>query len=986
MVVPFLQNSTFTGLISTRDYGTSQDWQNAYQQGLNVNSSIAHYLSANDVIIKSVVINNDITVLGEQASFNQGVATGLFSFAANGGVADNFTSFAVNDAHASGDHGAALNSSEARGSYSTGCGFNTEAIGSYSHVEGSFTAASGVAAHAEGTISIAAGDFSHAENDSTIAQGVGSHSQGDRTQALGDYSHSEGQLTEAKGYASHAGGFKSTAANNYTNIWSDGNLGTITENVSTTKDGQYMIDASGGVYITGSLGIGTDSTDNALTVNGAISGSTIYANAYLSGGINLLDALSSSAGREDVNTTVVLNSANWISTHTTVINNSANWDTSYAVATTFQTTSANLATRNFITTNFLPLSGGTITSGLSVEGDGFFKQNVTVLGNLTALGTTTFASTVFNTSTSALSVVNYGPGPALYVLQGPGAFDVASFVDGDGVEVLHVGNANPGGLGYVGVNESFPNKELTVRGSISATEILYVSGGNSNTWNNASTTIQNTSGVTTFLQSNSSYFLTQNNNFSLDTNAPPEYFYGVFDQTRLIKVSQQNTLILDSSGGVIPINGEGNAFSGSIFYINNNANIVLSSLYPGQYHINYNNLDQLYGVASEAIVFSNLTTSISAIRFPNLKICTNSINIVGLVSLREIDFQQLEHLRGNFTLGGYINFGFFPENLKELNFPKLRMIDGTFNIGGYGLNYVPLLSSVNFNQLERVASSIIIGGALGVPQFRFFHNLHELNFPKLVDVGSLIFNNLPSINKLDFPQLKRLRGGTVINTCSALRELNFSELEFCIGGYLYGNSTGTTSLTSIFAPKLKVITPGNWVITTDASLRNLEIGTNTLSQYVGNLQCNQNLTQQAVDNVLNAFSRLDGTNNTLAYSGGTVTLAGGNLAPSYTGGVTTTSPGSNFHRSNTIVTAFVTTHGHSTNDIVTFTGNGQTALNGTYVVRVSSADQFEYTTTTSSNLTGSGTVTMRKTTVPTDGFRYFQNIVLRNNTVTINLP
>ena len=122
--------------------------------------------------------------------------------------------------------------------------------------------------------------------------------------------------------------------------------------------------------------------------------------------------------------------------------------------------------------DFLPLSGGTLTGNLSVYGNTFINNNLTVGGNISALGTATFANTIF-TTTSALSVYNTGPGPALYVYQSSGPYDVASFYDGDGIEVLHVGNAGPGGFGKVGVNESFPNEELTVRGSISATETIY---------------------------------------------------------------------------------------------------------------------------------------------------------------------------------------------------------------------------------------------------------------------------------------------------------------------------------------------------------------------------------------------------------------------------------------------------------------------------------------------------------------------------------
>jgi hypothetical protein len=123
-----------------------------------------------------------------------------------------------------------------------------------------------------------------------------------------------------------------------------------------------------------------------------------------------------------------------------------------------------------------------------------FEQNVTIQGNLTALGTSTFANTVF-TTTSALSVVNLGPGPALYVFQAAGPSDIASFYDGDGVEVLHVGNAQGGGnpLGKVGINTSFPSTELTVNGAISSNRVITVLEGNSNQWNSNYSTTQSNS-------------------------------------------------------------------------------------------------------------------------------------------------------------------------------------------------------------------------------------------------------------------------------------------------------------------------------------------------------------------------------------------------------------------------------------------------------------------------------------------------------------
>ena len=96
------------------------------------------------------------------------------------------------------------------------------------------------------------------------------------------------------------------------------------------------------------------------------------------------------------------------------------------------------------------------------------KGDLTVVGTLSALSGAYFVNTQF-TVTSALSVVSLGQGPALYVLQGTGPGDIASFYDADGVEVLHVGNAlNPVSPGVVGIMTSNPEQTLTVAGTVSA--------------------------------------------------------------------------------------------------------------------------------------------------------------------------------------------------------------------------------------------------------------------------------------------------------------------------------------------------------------------------------------------------------------------------------------------------------------------------------------------------------------------------------------
>jgi len=194
------------------------------------------------------------------------------------------------------------------------------------------------------------------------------------------------------------------------------------------------------------IGIGTDTPNQNLTVVGGISGNALV---YDQTG----------------------NSSQWNSTYTTLC-----------------ATSGTFATKSFVQSNYLNLTGG------SVNG------NLVVTGNLSAQGTAFFANTIF-TTTSALCAQANSSGPALYVSQA-GSGDLASFYDltPTPVEVLHVGASI--GKPYVGIYTSNPNVELTVNGRISASQVIYASGGNSNQWNTA----YNTS---TVYQSASSSFATK---------------------------------------------------------------------------------------------------------------------------------------------------------------------------------------------------------------------------------------------------------------------------------------------------------------------------------------------------------------------------------------------------------------------------------------------------------------------------------------------
>jgi hypothetical protein len=176
--------------------------------------------------------------------------------------------------------------------------------------------------------------------------------------------------------------------------------------------------------------------------------------------------------------------ANWQSTYTIVQGNSAQWASN--VDTGVRSLTGNWQSTYLNQSNYLPLSGGTVTGVTQ------FNSNVTVYGNISATGNSYFANTVYST-TSALSVINLGnTGPAVYVGNN-GTGDIASFYDLDqNIEVLHIGGSN-GTFPNVGIKTSEPNKDLTVKGELSASGIIYSENNNSTQWNNVYTQVQGNS-------------------------------------------------------------------------------------------------------------------------------------------------------------------------------------------------------------------------------------------------------------------------------------------------------------------------------------------------------------------------------------------------------------------------------------------------------------------------------------------------------------
>jgi len=144
-----------------------------------------------------------------------------------------------------------------------------------------------------------------------------------------------------------------------------------------------------------------------------------------------------------------------------------------------------------------------LPSSLSLPGDltvangtGTFEE-LTVNKTLIVAGSARFVNTIVTTS-SALSVINTGPTRALYVKNTNPEYDIASFYDGDGTEVLHVGNHEVDARGVVGINIANPANSnaqptlvgLTVNGQISANEgIIALGSYSSYQWGHTYTTV-----------------------------------------------------------------------------------------------------------------------------------------------------------------------------------------------------------------------------------------------------------------------------------------------------------------------------------------------------------------------------------------------------------------------------------------------------------------------------------------------------------------
>lgn len=252
-----------------------------------------------------------------------------------------------------------------------------------------------------------------------------------------------------------------TATNNYSG---GGTIATVAERIRINAE-------------TGNIGIGTQTPNEKLTVVGNISSNGELINLYNPNGEAAINIKSDGASGSSI---LRLNNGIDNTTRARIV-----WqknDLPYARIYGYDSLSAlSIETENVERVRFSK-------NGTNLYG------NLTIQGDLSSTGNQYFTNTFF-TTTSAISVVNISPAsdiPALYIGQsGPG--DIASFYDLDqGVEVLHVGGAN-GTYPNVGIKTSEPNKDLTVRGEISASGTIWETTGNSNWWNSVFNLVQSLS-------------------------------------------------------------------------------------------------------------------------------------------------------------------------------------------------------------------------------------------------------------------------------------------------------------------------------------------------------------------------------------------------------------------------------------------------------------------------------------------------------------
>ena len=121
------------------------------------------------------------------------------------------------------------------------------------------------------------------------------------------------------------------------------------------------------------------------------------------------------------------------------------------------------------TTGYVGIGTTSPIATLHVAGSAYVASDTTVMGNLSVHGDLIYIDTAV-TVTSALSVINTGTGPALYVEQ-EGVEPIAKFIDREGGEIHFTDT------GKVGIGTGSPANMLEIKGPGSNVDVLNLNKG-----------------------------------------------------------------------------------------------------------------------------------------------------------------------------------------------------------------------------------------------------------------------------------------------------------------------------------------------------------------------------------------------------------------------------------------------------------------------------------------------------------------------------
>jgi hypothetical protein len=385
---------------------------------------------------------------------------------------------------------------------------------------------------------------------------------------------------------------------------------------------------------------------------------------------------------------------------------------------------------------------------------------------------------------------------------------------------------------------------------------------------------------------------------------------------------------------------------------------------------NQSNLETITLTAFKQV--NNMTLDlpkVMSVKFPLLEAVLQGMSIsprtpTGLGPLSSIECPVLKYVGLSLAIGGYVSFF------------------GTDNIFG---NPLANFRNINFNSLEFVPNLLV----------RNTRSLSAIDFPLLETVftGIYLQNNI-DVRRISFPILQQT-SSIFLESMPVLQEVNLPQLQLRIGGYL-NLSSGLNSLTGLYLPNLEFSEPPYQFNTTfvggASALRKINLGFDKLKTYGGGFEARGcSLDTATVTSLLSTFVRLDGTNNTRLYSNNILLSSSRNEPPTFAGGSIKVAPATSFTKTNNTITVNMVDHGYSDLDIVTFdlisTDNFVlSGFGGTYQIRVTSLNQFTYSHRISQTYTYTtdqpGEVLMYSTTNANDGFRSFQQLVLRTNSLS----